>query len=337
MLNRAKPSLILVTGATGAVGPRMVEALREAGYRLRTFSLDSPPANIWPTDIETLIGDITDAAAVQRAMRGVDAVVHLAALLHIINPSPGLKKKFSKINIGGTINVVNAAVQENVRRVLYFSTIAVYGDSNGCVLNEETQPKPKTFYEKTKLDAENIVLSAANAYGQRIGTVLRLAAVYGSRIKGNYRQLLKALAKGCFIPLGHGQNRRTLILDKDVAGAAVLALEHPNATGKIYNVSDGEFHTINHIISTMCAALGRKAPAFSLPERPARFAASMVEDLFRVVRRQAPISRASIDKYTEDMAVDSRRIREELGFKAKYGLEAGWMDTVREMRREGEL
>ena len=329
--------LVLVTGATGAVGPRMVEALHEAGYRIRTLSLDPPPAATWPNEIETRVGDITDPVAVKSAVQGVDAVVHLAALLHIINPSPRLQESYLRINVGGTTNVINAAVREDVRRVLYFSTIAVYGDSGGCVLNEDAPPNPMTFYERTKLDAERIVLSARDAHNRRIGTVLRLAAVYGSRIKGNYRQLLKALAKSRFIRIGNGENRRTLIYDKDVAHAAMLALEHPSAGGKIFNVSDGEFHTINHIISAMCAALGRKVPPFSLPERPARFAAGMMEGIFRVFRRESPISCASIEKFTEDMAVDSRRIQEELGFRAHYGLEAGWKDTVQELRREGKL
>jgi nucleoside-diphosphate-sugar epimerase len=333
----ADSMLVLVTGATGAVGPRVVEALHAAGCRIRTLSLDQPTAASCSNDIENRIGDIRDAAAVQSAAQGVDAVVHLAALLHIINPSPKLQESYLEINVGGTQNVVNAAVREKVKKVLYFSTIAVYGDSAGCVLDEETQPNPKTFYEKTKLEAERIILSAESANGQRIGTVLRLAAVYGSRIKGNYRQLLKALAKGRFVPIGNGQNRRSLIYDKDVANAAVLALKHPSAVGKIFNVSDGEFHTINNIISAMCAALDRKPPALSVPERPARFVAGLIENLFVVFRRQAPISRAAIDKFTEDMAVDSRRIREELGFLEQYSLEAGWKDTVREMREEGEL
>jgi nucleoside-diphosphate-sugar epimerase len=335
-VERANSIRVLVTGATGAVGPRVIEALREAGYRLRTLSLD-PPTTTWPNDIETRIGDISNAAAVQSAMQGVDAVVHLASLLHIINPSPQLKNVYSNVNVGGTRNVMNAAVQADVSRVIYFSTIAVYGDTGGCVLNEEARPNPKTFYEKTKLDAEAIVLSTESKHGQRIGTVLRLGAVYGSRIKGNYRQLLKALAKHKFIPIGEGHNRRTLVYDKDVANATVLALTHPAAGGKIFNVSDGEFHTIHNIISAMCSALGRKTPTFSLPYRPVRFIAGVLEDLFQAAKRRAPITRAAIDKFTEDTAVDSGRIRTELGFRSRYKLEEGWKETVQEMRRKGEL
>ena len=330
-------SLILVTGATGAVGPHVVASLFDAGYQIRTLSLDSPPAGMWPDGIETRVGDVTDPIAVQSAMQGVDSVIHLAALLHIVNPTPLLRPKYEKINIGGTATVTEIAVRKNVKRILFFSTIAVYGNFDGQVLQEDVAPKPNTFYEQSKLAAENIVLAAKNQSGQPIGTVLRLAAVYGARIKGNYRQLLMTLAKGRFIPVGHGQNRRTLIYDKDVANAAVLALQHPAAAGRTFNVSDGGFHTMNDIILAICQALGRKPPCLSLPIGPVRFVAGIAEDIVRLVGRQPPIMRATIDKYTEDIAVDSQRIQAELGFKAQFDLLTGWRETVQEMRRMGEL
>jgi len=116
-----------------------------------------------------------------------------------------------------------------------------------------------------------------------------------------------------------------------------LALEHPGAAGKIFNVSDGEFHPLNDIISTMCQALGRKPPRLSLPVGPVRFAAGIVEDMARLVGRKSPIVRATIDKYTEDVAVDSRRIQRELGFVPKYDLSTGWKDAVQEMRLNKQL
>ena len=134
-----------------------------------------------------------------------------------------------------------------------------------------------------------------------------------------------------------GKNRRTLVYDKDAAFAGLLALEHPGAAGKIFNVSDGEFHTLNEIIAAICSALGKKAPCFSLPTRPVRFAAGAVEDVARFFKFKPPIRRATIDKYTEDMAVDSRRIQQELGFMPKFDLTAGWEDTIQEMLRSGEL
>jgi len=148
-------------------------------------------------------------------------------------------------------------------------------------------------------------LNSRGADGQPLGTVLRLSAVYGSRIKGNYERLTHALARHRFIPIGGGLNRRTLVYDKDVGRAAALAVSHPAAAGQVFNVTDGKFYTLNEIIESICFALGRKPPCFSLPVGPVRFAAGMVEDIVRLVGRQAKISRATIEKYTEDIGVDS--------------------------------
>lgn len=328
---------ILVTGATGAVGPLVVAALHDAGLRVRTLSIDSPPEGMWPDGIEARIGDISDPAAVQSAVQGVDGVIHMAALLHIFNPSPELREKYERINVGGTAAVVEAARQAGVGRLVFFSTIAVYGASAGNVLAEDSPAHPDSFYAQTKLDAERIVLAVKREDGKLLGTVLRLGAVYGARIKGNYQRLLLALARRRFLPIGRGANRRTLVYDRDVARAALLALEHPEAAGRIFNVSDGEFHTLNDIISAICQALGRKPPRLSLPVGPVRFAAGMLEDGAKILGLKSPIVRATIDKYTEDIAVDSRRIRNELGFKPRYDLAAGWKETVREMRRAGNL
>ncbi|MFH1954125.1 MAG: NAD-dependent epimerase/dehydratase family protein [Pseudomonadota bacterium] len=143
---------------------------------------------------------------------------------------------------------------------------------------------------------------------------------------------MKALAKGRFIPIGDGENRRTLIYDRDVARAAVLAAGHPAAAGKIFNVSDGQFHTLNEIIEVMCRSLGRRCPHISVPVAPVRFAVGVLEDAARLFECKFPIGRATIDKYTEDVAVDSQRIRRELGFVPRYDLVEGWRETVEEMR-----
>ena len=191
---------VLVTGATGAVGPSVVWALHLAGYRIRTLSLDPIHLGILPDGVEFLSGDITDSAAAQSAMEGVEVVIHLAALLHITNPPPTLLEKYEKINVGGTANVVKAAVEAGVKRLVFFSTIAVYGNSNDQILTEDTPAKPDTFYARTKLAAERIVLDAKRADGQPLGTVLRFASIYGPRIKGSYERLVQALARGRFIP-----------------------------------------------------------------------------------------------------------------------------------------
>jgi UDP-glucose 4-epimerase len=128
-----------------------------------------------------------------------------------------------------------------------------------------------------------------------------------------------------------------LIYDRDVSKAALLAVQHPNAAGKVYNVSDGQFHTLKEIIVAICHALARNPPRFSVPVGSARFLVGLIEDSFRLVGQKSPIGRETIDKYTEDIAVDSQLIQRELGFKPQFGLKAGWQETVEKMRRIGEL
>jgi nucleoside-diphosphate-sugar epimerase len=84
-------------------------------------------------------------------------------------------------------------------------------------------------------------------------------------------------------------------------------------------------------------AIGLNPSRFSVPDRPARFFAGVMEDTLRLVGRKSPIGRATIDKYTEDIAVSSQRIQTELGFQPQYDLRSGWQETVQEMRRMGEL
>jgi UDP-glucose 4-epimerase len=122
-----------------------------------------------------------------------------------------------------------------------------------------------------------------------------------------------------------------------VAQAALLAAQHPSAAGKLYNVSDGHFHTLEEIIAAICQALGRNPPRLSVPVGPAHFLAGLMEDTFRLVGRKSPISRDTIDKYTEDIAVDGSLIQEELGFVPQYDLKTGWEETIQEMRKMGKL
>jgi UDP-glucose 4-epimerase len=314
-----------------------VWALHLAGNRIRTLSLDPIHPGILPDGVEFLSGDITDSAAAQSAMEGVEVVIHLAALLHITNPPPTLLEKYEKINVGGTANVVKAAVEAGVKRLVFFSTIAVYGNSNDQILTEDTPAKPDTFYARTKLAAERIVLDAKRTDGQPIGTVLRFGAIYGGRVKGNYQRLVQALARGRFTPIGEGRNRRTLIHDREVAKAALLASQHPNAAGKVYNVSDGHFHTLREIIAAICHALGRNPPRLSVPVGAARFFAGLMEDVLHLLGRRSPVSRETIENYIEDIAVDCQLIQKELGFKPECDLKTGWQETIQEMRELGIL
>jgi UDP-glucose 4-epimerase len=292
---------------------------------------------VLPGDVDVRLGDISDLGAVEAAIQNVSAVIHLAALLHVLDSQKLVPEEFERINLQGTRNVVSTMRRANVGRLVFFGTIAVYGYSGDRILNEDAPAQPETLYGKTKLAAEKVVLAASGSDDKTIGTVLRLGAVYGPRVKGNYRRLLKSLAGGGFIPLGSGGNVRTLIYDQDVARAAVLAMRRPEAAGRIYNVTDGKFHSLNEIIAAMCHALGRTPPRISLPVRPVRAVAGLLEDGARLIGRSSPVTRDTIDKYIEDVRADSTRIQEELGFVPQTDLATGWQKTVAELRKNGEI
>jgi nucleoside-diphosphate-sugar epimerase len=320
--------LALVTGATGVVGPALVSRLIRQGYRVRILNRRPLPKGAFPDGVESIVGSINDVEAVADAMEGVSVVFHLAAKLHINNPVVRLMGEYRRVNIEGTRIVAECARTNGVHRFLFFSTIAVYGHSRpGEVLDEGSPVTPTSIYGRTKLEAEKIVLSLQREDGEPLGVVLRLAGVYGPRIKGNYRHLVRGLRHRWFLPIGAGTNRRTLVHERDVAEAALLAARHPAAAGQVFNVTDGSIHTFREIIAAICANLGRKPPRFYIPLELALALARAMDAGLGVVGR-GPQVVPVVMKIVEDIAVSGDRIRELLGFQARVGLLAGWQTTI---------
>lgn len=319
----------LVTGATGAIGPGVVNAM-SATHDIRTLSRHGPDPALFRVPVESFTGDLSDKDVVRRAISGADVVVHLAALLHVVAPPASMRADYERINIAGTAAVFDAAKAEAVSRVLVMSTIAIYGYGGDRLLDEASVPAPDTLYGESKLGAERLALAARRSDGQPLATVLRSSAVYGPRVKGNYHRLVTALARRRFVPVGPGENLRTLVHEHDLAAATALAATHPAAAGQIYNVSDGTPHPLRQIISAICEALGRRPPRWHVPVPPVRAALA----LGSVIDRRLP---RILDKYLEAVAVDASRIQRELGFRPAVGLVDGWRLTIDTMRQEGRL
>lgn len=328
---------LLITGATGALGPPVVDTLIDAGHTVCLLVRDPRRAGTASKAANIRVGDILNRDELVAAMSGCDAVVHMAALLHIVDPDPALSAAYQEVNVGGTANVVAAAQEHGVGRLVFASTIAVYGYNDGRVLTEDASPRPDSLYGRTKLDAEHLVLQARRVDGNPLGVVLRFAAVYGPGMKGNYRRLIQALARRRFIPVGTGENRRTLVHERDVARAVLLALEHPQALGRVYNVTDGEIHPLHGIMAAMCDALGQRPPKLHVPVASARAAAGAVDRLGGLLGSNRPSLRAGIDKYVEDVAVSGARMQQELGFSPEVDLVSGWRETVDALRASGAL
>ena len=327
---------VLVIGATGALGPAVIRGFLADGWDVRTLSRQPPLADTLAATVPHLEADVTDQRALEQAMRGVDVVVHMAALLHVVEPTPSLRGEYHRVNVRGTASVMAAARACSVRRVVALSSICVYGNQLG-LLDEGSAAAPDTLYAVSKFEAEREVLATTSSTGEPLGVVLRLAAVYGPGIKGNYHRLVRALARRRFVPVGTGANRRTLVFEDDVARAVVLAATHPSAPGHVFNVTDGEIHTVTEITGAISQALGRRPPRLSIPIAFARVAISSCEGLCRLVARTPPVTRAALQKYTEDVAVSGQRIKDVLGFEPQWALLDGWQKTIAQMKQQGRL
>jgi nucleoside-diphosphate-sugar epimerase len=317
---------VLITGASGAVGPAVVAAFAAGGAEVRAYTRRGfdPPRSAGNVGVMT--GEITDTASLRAVMASCDTVIHLASLLHITNPSPELESEFHRVNVAGTAAVLETAIEMGVRRVVQASTIAVYGPSGGTEFDELSPPMPDSPYARTKLEAERLALSATRRDGRPLATVLRFAAVYGPRMKANYERLVRAIAAGRFVGLGRGRNRRTLVHERDAAAAIVVAADNVRAAGRIYNVSDGEFHSLRAIVDAIQSATGRHRVLW-LPEGPFRLAVPVVDGLAHLAGSRFRL-RQAIEKLTEDVAVRAVRIQDELGFRPGVAFEDGWRDAV---------
>lgn len=321
---------VLVTGATGAVGPVLVDALLAAGAKVRILSRKAPRPGLFQGPVTVCLGDVRDASAVAAAASGVSVVYHLAGMLHVNSPKKSLDKRYRQINVTGTANVMDAAAAAGACRVIFFSTISVYGPGGpGRVFDEDAPLNPTGPYAETKCEAERIVLGRLDAAtGRPLGVVLRLAAVYGPRVRGNYDRMIRALFRGVFLPVGEGENRRTLVFDRDVAAAALLAAKHPNAAGQVFNVTDGTFYSFGRIVSVLCRALDRPAPKLRIP--------AGITAKLSSVRKIAGLPGAGLllrglallEKMQEDVAVSGDRIRILIGFTPRYSLAEGMRRTV---------
>lgn len=323
----AEAHTALVTGATGAIGPALVNGLLEQGFRVRVLARQTPPQGLFSGTVDVVQGAITDPATVRLAVRDVELVFHLAALLHVDNPGPEMRGAYESINVEGTRCLVQAAQEARAGRFIFFSTINVYGPSQqGQLLDEASPIRPDSWYAETKAKAEEIVLGSMPA------VVLRLASVYGPGMKGNYPRLVAALHRGRFLSIGAGRNRRTMVYIGDMCAAATLAATHRDATGQVYNVTDGQVHTMREILEAICAAGNRRPPRFHLPATPIRLVAGLLEDGARLVGAKAPVSRSTVRRLVEDVAVSGARIQRDLGFQPAYDLAAGWRETVHALR-----
>jgi nucleoside-diphosphate-sugar epimerase len=301
----------LVTGATGFVGRTLVARLLSEGRPVRA-AVRAAPADL-PAEVEQVaIGEIRPDTDWTRAVAGVDAVVHLAARVHMTGErTPNALPRFRAVNTAGSAALARAARDAGVHRLVFLSTTTVYGDrSRGQPFDESTPTAPATPYAQSKLEAER-ELAAILAASVTELVVLRPPLVYGPGAKGNFARLIRLVERGVPLPLGSIRNRRSLVFVENLVDAILRALDHPAAAGRTYVVSDGEDVSTPDLIVRIAAAVGRRSRLFAFPPALLRLAGTF-------------LGRADeMSRLLDDMAVDSSRFRRELGWAPPFSLDEG--------------
>jgi UDP-glucose 4-epimerase len=259
---------VLVTGGSGFIGSHVVDRLVASGHEPRIFDLvPSPYHNALV--IEYLQGDLVEQESVRMAVRGCDAVIHLAAVSDVnkVLANPALAEA---VNAGGTRAVLEAARLEYVPRVVYASTVWVYGSSNGNGPLGEDEPlsMPGHLYTATKLAGEMYCSSFDELYGLDT-TIARFGIPYGPRARPATvlaAFVAKALADEPITIAGDGMQSRRFVYVEDLADGVVAAL-NPVASGRVYNLVGAENTTVREIAEKVTRVV-RAVPILHVEGRP---------------------------------------------------------------------
>jgi UDP-glucose 4-epimerase len=247
-------SRVLLTGGSGFIGSHVVDSLRNAGHGVRNY--DRRPSAYHP-EVETVLGELTDEASLAEAMEGCTAVIHLAAAadVGIVERDP---KGSEEANARGTLAVLEAIRATDVKRLIYGSTIWVYGDCDDDPVTECSGLElPKHLYTASKLAGEMYCSSYAELYGVE-STILRFGIPYGPRARPATVIpifVAKALAGEPLTLAGDGMQTRRFVYVEDLADGVVRALR-PEAANRVYNLAGTETVTIKELAETVQEHVG---------------------------------------------------------------------------------
>lgn len=289
---------MLVTGGTGFVARAVVPCLHEAGHAVRATVRRAPSTRTIDAEIVHVpdIGPETDWSG---ALKDVDAVVHLAGRVHVMQETASDPlAEFRLTNVVGTRRLAEAATTAGVRRFVFVSTAKVGGEATppGSALDEQSPPAPEGPYARSKAEAEEVI--AATFAGSSVQwATLRSPLVYGPEVQANFLSLIRLCDSGLPLPLAAVDNARSLIGRRNLADAIRAFLDVGDVESGRYYVADGEDVSTPELVRRVARSLRRPARLFPVP--PA------------VLRTTARLSghRQQADRLLQSLRVDSSRFR----------------------------
>jgi len=303
----------LVTGANGFSASHLVKALERRGDAVvGLVRKSSNLSRLTGTGVELVYGDICDRDALKTAMTGVDTVFHVAAYveLGLVNAA-----EMERVNVEGTRAVLEIAQAIGIPKMVYCSTIGVFGDTQGKTIDETFERTQKSFssaYDRTKYEAQQLVDRAA-AEGFSVVSVLP-SGIFGAD-DPHFGPVLRQFLKGG-LKLWAGGNRVTGIVHvDDLAAAMILASEKGNR-GEYYIISAGDMMT-REMFEIFSQETGIPAPA-EAPEFLVRLVGNLLDPIGRLFSWQPPLSRERVHYvYDRCIRVDSSKAKRELGWNPR--------------------
>ena len=306
---------VLVTGAGGFIGRALCEHLVEAGVP-HVAAVRAIAAEDARRPGYVALGDFASADW-HEVLGGVDVVVHLAGLAHVTGSEAATPTPFIVANVHVTRRLVDAAARAGVRRIVFASTVKVYGETTrpGRPFRTGDPAAPQDAYAHSKAEAEN-VLRELSAERRLDAVILRLPLTYGPGVKGNFLALLAGVAEQRQLPLGGIVNRRSLLYVGNAVSAIEAALASPPVGGDALPLADAETVSTPELAVRLARALGVESRLFALPTAFLRGAAM-------IIGRGADATRL-----VDSLEVDATRFRELTGWTPRYSLDEGLAATA---------
>lgn len=323
---------LLVTGASGFTGGRLVGRLRQLGHPVRAFV--RPGSNVQALldeGAEVVEGDVTRPDDVARAARGVWKIFHIAAVFRTAGHPDSY---YYEVNVGGTENVLQAARRHGVERVIHCSTIGVHGDVSEVPSTEESPYNPGDIYQRTKLAGEQV---AREAFADGLpGTVVRPSSIYGP---GDLRmlKLFRTVHNRRFRMFGSGDVFFHMVYIDDLIDGMLLCAEKPEALGQVFIMAGPRYITLDEMVTLVAEAVGVPVPRGRLPLWPLMMAAAACEAVCRPLRVEPPLYRRRADFFRNNRAFSCDKARRILGYEPRVDPREGILRTARWYFENGHL
>lgn len=312
---------IAIIGGSGFVGTRLIELLRRQQHSV--VNIDKQTSH-FHNDI-THIGDVRDTDRLTAQLAGgFDAVVLLAAE-HRDDVSP--TSLYYEVNVQGARNVLAAMDANGIRRIVFTSSVAVYG-LNKRNPDEQHPADPFNHYGKSKWQAEEVLRTWYEVDPQQRNLdILRPTVIFGERNRGNVYNLLKQISGGTFRMIGRGENKKSMAYVGNIVSFIEFLLTNKNTGYNVYNYVDTPDFTMNELVSHVGTVLKRHIPSTHFPYWLGMCAGYGFDLLAFATRKKLTVSSVRIKKFCATTQFDARKAHES-GFSAPYSLGQGLERTL---------